>query len=266
MPSSTSGGAFSRSSSASASIGQQDPTGSVRRQSGREGPVDKTPSFSSSSGAESARLGNGSGNADSARKHSGGASGNGSLSGGGGAPGHQGLGAGSGGGAGGGGRRYYTLVASKQMVGIHLCVWVRTELREHVHGVQACSVPTALMGFLGNKGAVGVSLCIHETSFCFLCAHLTAGEEPLDAQRRTLDLSEIMRRTAFVRPLDPQSQPQPQLQQSQQQQQLTVDAQTQGQQGQKDGAQDAKPGGAEAQRVADDFGPAQLPCFVKEHE
>ena len=44
-----------------------------------------------------------------------------------------------------------------------------------------------------------MSMCVHETSFCFVCAHLTAGEEPGDAARRAFDFQEIVRRTSFAR-------------------------------------------------------------------
>lgn len=45
----------------------------------------------------------------------------------------------------------YCLVASKQMVGIFLTVWVRSELREHVRNMKVSCVGRGLMGYLGNK-------------------------------------------------------------------------------------------------------------------
>lgn len=44
-------------------------------------------------------------------------------------------------------------VAAKQMVGVYLSVWVRAGLLPHIRGVQATSVGTGIMGYLGNKGA-----------------------------------------------------------------------------------------------------------------
>jgi hypothetical protein len=43
-------------------------------------------------------------------------------------------------------------VAAKQMVGVYLSVWVRAGLLPHIRGVQATSVGTGIMGYLGNKG------------------------------------------------------------------------------------------------------------------
>lgn len=49
------------------------------------------------------------------------------------------------------GRSTYTLVASKQMVGIFLMVWVRSELDEHIQNVKVSCVGRGFMGYLGNK-------------------------------------------------------------------------------------------------------------------
>lgn len=48
-------------------------------------------------------------------------------------------------------RSKYCLVASKQMVGIFLTVWVRSELRDHVRNLKVSCVGRGLMGYLGNK-------------------------------------------------------------------------------------------------------------------
>ena len=40
------------------------------------------------------------------------------------------------------------------MVGVHASVWVRAGLLPHIRGVQATSVGTGIMGYLGNKGAL----------------------------------------------------------------------------------------------------------------
>lgn len=49
------------------------------------------------------------------------------------------------------GRSRYSLVASKQMVGIFLTVWVKSEMKEHVRNIKISSVGRGLMGYLGNK-------------------------------------------------------------------------------------------------------------------
>ncbi|VFQ65260.1 unnamed protein product [Cuscuta campestris] len=91
----------------------------------------------------------------------------------------------------------YCLVASKQMVGIFLTVWVRSELREHVRNMKVSCVGRGLMGYLGNKGSISVSMSLHQTSFCFVCTHLTSGQKEGDELRRNSDVMEILKKTRF---------------------------------------------------------------------
>ncbi|GAQ84564.1 type I inositol-1, 4, 5-triphosphate 5-phosphatase cvp2 [Klebsormidium nitens] len=105
-----------------------------------------------------------------------------------------------------GATRRYVQVASKQMVGVHVCVWVRKEIRKHVRSVQTSAVGVGLLGVLGNKGSVSVSLLLHESTLCFVCSHLTSGDAEGDESRRSGDVSEITRRTYFTRSLAEQQQ------------------------------------------------------------
>ena len=56
-------------------------------------------------------------------------------------------------------------------------------------------VKTGLGGATGNKGGVGIRFLVHSTSFCFLCAHLAAGQSQVND--RNEDYNEITRRMAF---------------------------------------------------------------------
>jgi phosphatidylinositol-bisphosphatase len=49
------------------------------------------------------------------------------------------------------------------------------------------------------KGAILVSLCLHQTSFCFVCTHLKAGLKEGDELQRNVDVAEILHRTKFPR-------------------------------------------------------------------
>lgn len=49
------------------------------------------------------------------------------------------------------GQSKYCLVASKQMVGIFLTVWVKSDLRDDVRNMKVSCVGRGLMGYLGNK-------------------------------------------------------------------------------------------------------------------
>lgn len=45
----------------------------------------------------------------------------------------------------------YCLISSKQMVGLFLSVWVRSELVQHIGHLRVASVGRGIMGCLGNK-------------------------------------------------------------------------------------------------------------------
>ncbi|TYI00552.1 hypothetical protein ES332_A11G141900v1 [Gossypium tomentosum] len=97
------------------------------------------------------------------------------------------------------GHSRYSLVASKQMVGIFLTIWVKSDLRDDVHSMKVSCVGRGLMGYLGNKGSISISMCLHQTSFCFICSHLTSGQKEGDELRRNSDVMEILRKTRFPR-------------------------------------------------------------------
>ncbi|XP_041027058.1 type I inositol polyphosphate 5-phosphatase 8-like [Juglans microcarpa x Juglans regia] len=94
-------------------------------------------------------------------------------------------------------QRRYCLAASKQMVGIFLCVWVRTDLYKHVRNTKVSCVGRGLMGYLGNKGSISISMTLYQTTFCFVCTHLTSGEKDGDEIRRNSDVAEILKKTRF---------------------------------------------------------------------
>ncbi|XP_027362990.1 type I inositol polyphosphate 5-phosphatase 8 [Abrus precatorius] len=94
-------------------------------------------------------------------------------------------------------QHYYCLAASKQMVGIFLCVWVRADLYKHVCNLKVSCVGRGIMGYLGNKGSISISMTFYHTTFCFVCTHLASGEKDGDEMRRNLDVSEILKKTKF---------------------------------------------------------------------
>ncbi|KAJ6920311.1 type IV inositol polyphosphate 5-phosphatase 3-like isoform X1 [Populus alba x Populus x berolinensis] len=97
-------------------------------------------------------------------------------------------------------RPSYVRIVSKQMVGSFLTIWVRRSLRKHIQNVKVSTVGVGVMGYIGNKGSISVSMSIYQTSFCFVCTHLTSGEKDGDERKRNADVHEIHRRTQF-RPL-----------------------------------------------------------------
>ncbi|XP_019174555.1 PREDICTED: type IV inositol polyphosphate 5-phosphatase 3-like isoform X2 [Ipomoea nil] len=94
-------------------------------------------------------------------------------------------------------RPSYVRIISKQMVGIFLTIWVRRSLRKHIQNLNVSTVGVGVMGYIGNKGSISVSMSIYQTFFCFICTHLTSGDKDADAVKRNADVLEIHRRTHF---------------------------------------------------------------------
>ncbi|OMO77202.1 Inositol polyphosphate-related phosphatase [Corchorus capsularis] len=97
-------------------------------------------------------------------------------------------------------RPKYVRIVSKQMVGIYISIWVRKRLRNHINNVEVSPVGVGLMGYMGNKGSVSVSMTLYQSRLCFVCSHLTSGQK--DGARRNSDVCEIIRRTQFSSALD----------------------------------------------------------------
>ncbi|KAL2557776.1 DNAse I-like superfamily protein [Forsythia ovata] len=93
----------------------------------------------------------------------------------------------------------FRCIISKQMVGILISVWIRTELRSFLRNPSVSCVGCGIMGCLGNKGSVSVRFRLHETSFCFVCSHLASGGREGDERYRNSNATEILSRTSFPR-------------------------------------------------------------------
>ncbi|XP_004511772.1 type I inositol polyphosphate 5-phosphatase 2-like [Cicer arietinum] len=96
-----------------------------------------------------------------------------------------------------GSRPRYVRIISKQMVGIYVSVWVQRRLRRHINNLKVSPVGVGLMGYMGNKGSVSVSMSLFQSRMCFVCSHLTSGTKDGAEQRRNSDVNEILRRTCF---------------------------------------------------------------------
>nr|CDI53075.1 related to INP52-phosphatidylinositol phosphate phosphatase [Melanopsichium pennsylvanicum 4] len=91
----------------------------------------------------------------------------------------------------------YRKLASKQLVGLMILVFVRTELENSVSELATASVGVGLGGFVANKGAVAVRLKIGQRSMCFVNSHLSAMEGLQAMERRCWDWNEIYKRLRF---------------------------------------------------------------------
>ncbi|XP_051129697.1 type I inositol polyphosphate 5-phosphatase 2 isoform X2 [Andrographis paniculata] len=99
-------------------------------------------------------------------------------------------------------RPMYVRIVSKQMVGIYVSIWVRRTLRRHINNLKVSPVGIGLMGYMGNKGSVSVSMTLFQSRMCFVCSHLTSGQKCGAEQRRNADVLEIIRRTHFSSAFD----------------------------------------------------------------
>ncbi|KAK9118104.1 hypothetical protein Scep_016197 [Stephania cephalantha] len=91
----------------------------------------------------------------------------------------------------------FQCIASKNMVGILISIWVRIDLRQYIEHPSVSCVGCGIMGCLGNKGSVSVRFRLHQTSFCFVCGHLASGGKEGNERHRNSDAAEILARTRF---------------------------------------------------------------------
>lgn len=94
-------------------------------------------------------------------------------------------------------RPRFVRIVSKQMVGIYISVWVCRKLRRHINNLKVSLVGVGLMGYMGNKGSVSVSMSLFQTRLCFVCSHLTSGHKEGDQEKRNSDVHDILHRTRF---------------------------------------------------------------------
>ncbi|XP_043722340.1 type IV inositol polyphosphate 5-phosphatase 9-like [Telopea speciosissima] len=94
-------------------------------------------------------------------------------------------------------KKSFQCIISKQMVGIFISVWIRSDLRRYIRNESVSCVGCGIIGCLGNKGSVSVRFCLEETSFCFVCTHLASGGKEGDERHRNTNAEEILSRTSF---------------------------------------------------------------------
>ncbi|XP_078088949.1 synaptojanin-1 isoform X5 [Mustelus asterias] len=89
----------------------------------------------------------------------------------------------------------YVLLASEQLVGVCLFVFIRPQHAPYIRDVAVDTVKTGMGGATGNKGAVAVHMLFYTTSLCFVCAHFAAGQSQV--KERNEDYIEIARKLSF---------------------------------------------------------------------
>ncbi|KAK4280631.1 hypothetical protein QN277_012233 [Acacia crassicarpa] len=91
----------------------------------------------------------------------------------------------------------FLCITSKQLVGMSMTVWVRSDLYQHIRHLSVSSVGCGIMGCMGNKGSISIRFCLHETSFCFVCSHLASGGTEVDRRQRNANATDILSQTSF---------------------------------------------------------------------
>ncbi|RDY05478.1 Type II inositol polyphosphate 5-phosphatase 15, partial [Mucuna pruriens] len=89
-------------------------------------------------------------------------------------------------------------IGSRQLAGLVIAVWVKTNIRFHVGDVDVAAVPCGFGRAIGNKGAVGLRIRVYDRIMCFINCHFAAH---LDAVgRRNADFDHVYRTMSFTRP------------------------------------------------------------------
>ncbi|XP_057546830.1 type I inositol polyphosphate 5-phosphatase 12-like isoform X2 [Amaranthus tricolor] len=88
-------------------------------------------------------------------------------------------------------------VGSRQLAGLLIAIWVRKNMRMHAGDLDVAAVACGFGRTIGNKGAVGLRLRVHDRIICFVNCHLAAHLEAV--ARRNADFDHIWRTMAFSR-------------------------------------------------------------------
>lgn len=89
----------------------------------------------------------------------------------------------------------HSKIASKQLVGMLILVYVKTSHEKYVSQVRVASLGTGLLGMMGNKGAVAVRFMFKDSHFCFVNSHLAADSTMVD--KRNQDFKDICNKLEF---------------------------------------------------------------------
>ena len=78
----------------------------------------------------------------------------------------------------------YARVRVVRMVGILLLIYVKNKHTPHLKGIVDKTVACGIMNVAGNKGAAVCRLQLYDTTFCFVCAHMSAHRKQVDARNK----------------------------------------------------------------------------------
>eukprot|EP01060_Flectonema_neradi_P021284 TRINITY_DN2884_c0_g1_i1.p1 TRINITY_DN2884_c0_g1~~TRINITY_DN2884_c0_g1_i1.p1 ORF type:complete len:405 (+),score=63.31 TRINITY_DN2884_c0_g1_i1:102-1316(+) len=90
----------------------------------------------------------------------------------------------------------YTLVDSRQLMGLALFLFCRDEIEMHLENVEVVTAKTGFFNRFGNKGGVCARFWLNGRSFCFINSHLAAHHSKVS--RRNKDHDRIVNIAAFT--------------------------------------------------------------------
>mmetsp|Transcript_30935 Transcript_30935/g.35256 ORF Transcript_30935/g.35256 Transcript_30935/m.35256 type:complete len:741 (+) Transcript_30935:161-2383(+) len=91
--------------------------------------------------------------------------------------------------------RGYTFITSRYLVGLLVCVFVRSPHIQRIQHEHCDSVGVGVMGMLGNKGGVSLRFQFYDSTVCIICAHLAAHRENVTG--RNADYWNVYNKTSF---------------------------------------------------------------------
>jgi len=89
----------------------------------------------------------------------------------------------------------YQFVGEKALVGLYLCIYVRSSIASQVRDVRSAQLGVGILGMMGNKGGASIRFNFYDSSVCFVCAHLAAHRENVEG--RNSDFKNIIEKTIF---------------------------------------------------------------------
>jgi hypothetical protein len=95
----------------------------------------------------------------------------------------------------------YHLLHTSALVGLFTCIFVKSSVRDRIHGLAHGEVKRGLGGLHGNKGGIAVRFVLDDTSMCFVNCHLAAGQS--HAAARHADAAAILEASVFHPERDP---------------------------------------------------------------
>ncbi|XP_055829423.1 type II inositol polyphosphate 5-phosphatase 15 isoform X2 [Solanum dulcamara] len=95
-------------------------------------------------------------------------------------------------------RSTFIRVGFRQLAGLVISVWVRSNISRYVGDVDVAAVPCGFGRAIGNKGAVGLRMRVYDRTVCFVNCHFAAHLEAVG--RRNADFDHVYRSMIFSRP------------------------------------------------------------------